>query len=153
MKYNCGHTYGDQTHKLGSYKWGTPLLLTRNKTSLGFDDGSSNNNVDGVTYKPLQVRNALPKSNGINRLTESMVPGYTGYVPSRKFKFSATYKNECDECVDKFLDGQREKREKNESIMNAVRSQPELVPISAGDDLSEKLSVRKSEMFSYLPSK
>lgn len=137
MKYNSGHTYGDLTHELRG-------KLERNKTTLGFDDGTM--------IKPLQIRNQLPKSNGINRLTESMVPGYTGYVPSHKFKFSATYKNECDECIDKFIDGQREKSEKNESILSSVRSQPKLVPIAGGNDLADKMAVRNGEMFSYLPS-
>ena len=141
MKYNCGLTYGDHTHDLRGGQ------LERNKTSLGFDDRSGDSMV-----KPLQIRNPLPKSNGINRLTESMVPGYTGYVPSRKFKFSSTYKTECDECVDKFMDAQRDKTDKNERILNTVRTQPKLMPIAGGDDLTEKLAIRNGQMFSYLPS-
>lgn len=73
-------------------------------------------------------------------------------MPSRKFEFSATYKNECDECIDDFLDNQREKTNKNVSLLNTINSQPKLVPIAGGDDLREKLNVKNNQISSFLPS-
>ena len=63
LKYNNGHTYGDQTH------------LLANKFQ-GFNRAKSEINIS-QSAAPY-IRNALPKTNGGNRLTERMVPGYTG---------------------------------------------------------------------------
>lgn len=79
LKYTCGHTYGDATHELKISK------LERSKTTLGLGEGS-------IRWKPHHLRNRLPKTNGVNRLTESMVPGYTGkYVMSLKEFLSKTF--------------------------------------------------------------
>lgn len=59
LKFNNGHTYGDQTN----------ILLGRRSMS----DLSSLS-----TEKTQQIRNQLPKSTGGNKLTESMISGYTG---------------------------------------------------------------------------
>jgi hypothetical protein len=64
FKYNNGHTYGEQTHLLLNGR----SRSAANLTSLSEDFGLKSNS----------LRNQLPKSNGGNRLTESMIPGYTG---------------------------------------------------------------------------
>ncbi len=63
----------------------------------------------------------LPKSVGGNKLTESMVPGYTGYIPSRKFHFSDTYRAECDQCIDGFITSRDNKNVSTKSLVNTVR--------------------------------
>merc|ERR1711884_379347 len=69
IKYNNGHTYGDQTHILLNQKYSSESSLMENYDNI-----------------PKHVhKNQLPKTTGGNRLTESMVSGYTGYIPSRKF--------------------------------------------------------------------
>ena len=57
LKFNTGHTYGDQTH----------ILLKRSHSLL---DSSSSSRLNG--YKNL------PKPDGANKLTENMTAGYTG---------------------------------------------------------------------------
>ena len=77
--------------------------------------------VDNVNFdaKPkFTLRANLPKPNGGNRLTESMVPGYTGYIPSRKFHFSDTYRAECDQCIDDFAAKKSEKAVKTNDLIN-----------------------------------
>ena len=69
LKYNNGHTYGDQTHLL-SHKF------------PGFNRAKSEINLS-QSAGPF-MRNQLPKTNGGNRLTEQMVPGYTGKPNKRK---------------------------------------------------------------------
>jgi hypothetical protein len=63
----------------------------------------------------------LPKPIGGNKLTESMVPGYTGYIPSRKFHFSDTYKTECDQCIDDFMSAKENKSKNSRSLIQTVR--------------------------------
>jgi hypothetical protein len=64
----------------------------------------------------------LPKSISGNKLSESMVPGYTGYIPSRKFHFSDTYRAECDQCIDDFMTAKETKAAKSGSINKIVRN-------------------------------
>ena len=63
FKYNNGHTYGDQTHLLAHRFPG----FNRAKSEVHLSQSAA-----------PYIRNALPKSNGGNRLTEKMIPGYTG---------------------------------------------------------------------------
>jgi hypothetical protein len=73
-------------------------------------------------------------------------------VPSRKFKFSDTYKNECDQCIDDFLDKRREKSNKIQDILKSVHTQPKFNAIASGSDLNNKLAVKTEELFSYKKS-
>lgn len=123
LKYNNGHTYGEQTHLLGRSKSAANL-----SQSLSSDFGLKSS-----------LRNQLPKTNGGNRLTESMIPGYTGYIPSRKFDFSDTYKVECDSCIDNFLTNKKEKLEKNSNLMNQVHAQPKYRQISSDQEVKHLL--------------
>lgn len=63
----------------------------------------------------------LPKPIGGNKLTESMVPGYTGYIPSRKFHFSDTYRAECDQCIDGFLGRRDHKSSSQNNLVGTVQ--------------------------------
>lgn len=58
-----------------------------------------------------------------------------GYIPSRKFKFSNTYKVECDESIDNFLGERSKKIEKENTIMNFVKTQEKHVPICKPDEM------------------
>jgi hypothetical protein len=69
LKYNQAHTYGDHTHQ---------LAMQRSKTAGELRAPASGNDI--VPFQSIQatLTNELPKPNGVNKLTESMVPGYTG---------------------------------------------------------------------------
>jgi hypothetical protein len=75
LKYNQAHTYGDHTHL---------LALERSKTAADFrasaSSGINNFTNENLPYKSIQaaLTNELPKPNGVNKLTENMLPGYTG---------------------------------------------------------------------------
>eukprot|EP00493_Phyllostaurus_siculus_P025575 UN25919 len=78
LKYAIGKTYGCDTHDLSqSYMFKHPLLAP------------------GPGPKP-PLKNQLPTSTGDNKLTETMVPGYTGFIPRKLFKYGDTYKVDCD---------------------------------------------------------
>jgi hypothetical protein len=128
LKYNNGHTYGEQTHLLsqqfGHMKSKSEINLYNN-TSQSYDFGAA--------------RNQLPKTNGGNRLTEKMIPGYTGYIPSRKFNFSDTYKVECDSCIDDFLTNKSEKYRKNSDLLGSVFKQTKHVPIADESEIKRNL--------------
>lgn len=124
LKYNNGHTYGDQTHLLASKFPG----FNRAKSEIHLSQSAA----------PF-IRNPLPKTNGGNRLTEQMVPGYTGYIPSRKFHFSDTYKVESDICIDDFLGSKQEKLNKDSSLINNVLTQSKHIKIADDSDVKRSL--------------
>lgn len=82
--------------------------LSRSKSEVGLPKTTASN-VDPSLPEDMRPRpkfvlnHQLPKAVSGNKLTESMVTGYTGYIPSRKFHFGETYKNECDVCIDDYM--------------------------------------------------
>lgn len=119
FKYNNGHTYGEQTH----------LLLGRRSLS----------DLSSLTYQKNEFKNQLPKPTGGNKLTESMIAGYTGYIPSRKFHFSNTYRVECDSCIDDFLTSKNEKFSKNANLTQTVTQAPKLNKITSDFELKTQV--------------
>lgn len=124
LKYNNGHTYGDQTHLLAGRFEG----FNRAKSEINLSQSAG-----------PYIRNPLPKTNGGNRLTEQMIPGYTGYIPSRKFHFSDTYKVESDVCIDNFLSVKENKLNKDSSLINNVLTQPKHIMIADNCDVKRSL--------------
>lgn len=107
-------------------------------------------NIPKQTFK-----NQLPKSTGGNKLTESMISGYTGYIPSRKFNFSNTYRVECDNCVDDQITNNKTKMKKEGDIMNTVRAAQKHNNISTASELKREMdNFKDSHMqFKLLKSK
>lgn len=148
FKYNSGHTYGDQTHILAE-KFAS--IKQRHKSAI---------DLPLVSSEPRNFRTNLPQATTGNKLTETMVPGYTGtfnynffkilnfllgYIPSRKFQLSDTYKVECDSCIENFLLEKDSKLKKDNDLMSYVNSQPKYTPIADSQDLREKLSLRTNQ--------
>ena len=67
FKYNSGHTYGEQTH-----------ILADKFSSLKKHHKSAYDLTSNSDLKLFPLKHDLPKATGGNKLTESMVPGYTG---------------------------------------------------------------------------
>jgi hypothetical protein len=75
LKYSNGHTYGDQTHILANTRSYTSIDIKSNQQQQG--QINSYRKFKFKTAQPL-FNNELLKPNGVNKLTEKMVPGYTG---------------------------------------------------------------------------
>jgi hypothetical protein len=129
-KYHVGDTYGNATKKL-SESWRTrhpaytksPQNYFDSKTTYTGLGLSGPEDVEGTgSRKDLQ----LPKSTGDNKLTEKMVPGYTGYIPRMPFKFGNTYKEDCDVCIDDFM---RNTREHDTKVHTLRRAQTKIEPL------------------------
>ncbi len=134
IKYNNGHTYGDQTH----------ILLNQKFSSAG------NINTDNYENIPKhEFKNQLPKSTGGNKLTEGMISGYTGYIPSRKFNFSNTYRVECDNCIDDQLTNNKLKSHKENDILHKVKSAPKHVSITTGAELKREIDNFKDSSLQF----
>lgn len=129
FKFNNGHTYGDQTH-----------LLRRSVSDLSSFNYNTNN---------TEFKQNLPKSTGGNKLTESMISGYTGYIPSRKFQFSNNYREECDTCIDDFMTSRTEKIMKNNEITDLVSRAPKLTRINSQSDLKQQVDNFKDRNASF----
>lgn len=133
IKYNNGHTYGDQTHILLNQKYSSESSLMENYDNI-----------------PKHVhKNQLPKTTGGNRLTESMVSGYTGYIPSRKFNYSNTYRVECDNCIDDLISNKNEKFRKESNILDQVKSAPKHSLITTGSELKREMDNFKDSTLQF----
>ena len=62
-----------------------------------------------------------------------------GYIPSRKFHFSDTYKVESDICIDDFLTNKQEKLNKDSSLISNVLSQSKHIKIADDSDVKRSL--------------
>lgn len=131
IKYNNGHTYGDQTHILLHNKYG------------------SANSIDYDAVPKPSFKNQLPKPTGGVKLTEDMISGYTGYIPSRKFNFSNTYQVECNNCVDDVLTAKSEKFKKQANILEQVKSTPKHSNITTGFELKKELDNFKDSTLQF----
>jgi hypothetical protein len=129
-KYHVGDTYGNATNKL-SEAWRTrhpaytasPQNYFDPKTTFVGTGLSGPEDVEGSgTKRDLK----LPKSTGDNKLTEKMVPGYTGYIPRMPFKFGNTYKEDCDVCIDDFM---RNTKEHDTKVHTLRKAQTQIKPL------------------------
>ena len=68
-----------------------------------------------------------------------MVPGYTGYIPSRKFHYSDTYRSECDQCIDDFMSAKENKNAKTRSLISTVRGYESHKVIAPGGEIKYNL--------------
>lgn len=109
IKYRVGKTYGTDTSEL----------------SAKFDHVQPCPPTGPSNAKPILV-NDLPDSTGDTKYTKEMVPGYTGYIPRRPFKFGNTYKEDCDVCIDQHMSNYNYHRFKMEDLHGQVRAAHEL---------------------------
>ena len=71
----------------------------------------------------------------------------TGYIPSRKFHFSDTYKVESDICIDDFLSDKQGKLNKDSSLINNVLTQSKHIKIADNSDVKRSLDNFKDVRF------
>jgi hypothetical protein len=131
IKYTNGHTYGDQTKTLAD-KYNLNMRTSKSAVDLS-------TRASGELQFAQEKVYDLPKTAGGVKLTEKMIPGYTGYIPSRKFHFSDTYRVECDTCIDDFVKNKSDKMSKDSSITQYVSSQNKHVAIASGKEIKSNL--------------
>jgi hypothetical protein len=57
---------------------------------------------------------------------EGMIPGYSGYIPKRLYKFGATYRHECDDCVSDLVGSYSADARKRGELADTARATPRL---------------------------
>lgn len=72
-----------------------------------------------------------------------------GYIPSRKFNFSNTYRVECDNCVDDQITNKNQKFHKECDIIDQVRSTKKHTPISTSSELKREMDNFKDSSLQY----
>ena len=114
------------------------------------DKYSPTANLDNYENIPQpKFKNQLPKPTGGNKLTESMISGYTGYIPSRKFNYSNTYRVECDNCIDDLVTSKNEKNRKEVNIVDTVTYAPKHTLITTGFELKKELDNFKDSSLQF----
>ncbi|XP_059151513.1 protein FAM166B-like [Physella acuta] len=120
LKYRVGSTYGAET------------------LALSQDYGMKTNTSSGQECEKLVEQ--LPLTNGDNKFTEKMVPGYTGYVPRLMFKFGGTYRHDCDVSIGNFLTSRDSHADKQYELLRHTSANPRLTAISHDPDVKDKLN-------------
>ncbi len=82
-------------------------------------------------------------------MTNDMTSGYTGYIPSRKFNFSNTYRVECDNCIDSFISEKSYKFGKENDINSAVKSAQKHHAITTDLELKRELDNFKDSSLQF----
>ncbi|XP_071481517.1 ciliary microtubule inner protein 2B-like [Diadema antillarum] len=133
-KYHVGDTYGNATNRLENRRANRhPIISSWPNNYFEASTKHVGTGLTGATTlqgekRPLR----LPRSTGDNKLTEKMVPGYTGYIPRMPFKFGNTYKEDCDVCIDDFLHNTKTHDQKIHNLKTTVVQSRPLRP--AADD-------------------
>ncbi|XP_028028054.1 protein FAM166B-like [Bombyx mandarina] len=134
LKFRYGKCYGDNTRQI--------LREIRTK---------------GLFNKPFQYRtgdhyelNQLPRHDapqrdtydGIGNRQTSHVTGYTGYVPGMNFTYGKSYGRTADDCMENFVDNQRELRRKSDLNRSYIRSRsaPKMETVHSRDEIRRDLS-------------
>ncbi|XP_072042046.1 ciliary microtubule inner protein 2B-like [Amphiura filiformis] len=141
-KYHVGDTYGNGTKTLSkTYKNRHPITSTyphhhfENKTTYV---GTGLSGTHDVQEGKRSMK--LPKSTGDNKLTEKMVPGYTGYIPRMPFKFGNTYKEDCDVCIDDFKSNTQRRDNEIKDIKQTLIGSTRLRPIATDKHTTIRLN-------------
>ncbi|XP_071828608.1 ciliary microtubule inner protein 2B-like [Apostichopus japonicus] len=130
-KYHVGDTYGNATNKLSKMRVGRHPIVSSLPESFNQDRAKVGTGL--TTSIDMSGRRrvlTLPKSTGDNKLTEKMVPGYTGYIPRRPFKFGNTYKEDCDVCIDDFMNNTQDRSEEIFDLRKTVAGSGRLRPLT-----------------------
>jgi hypothetical protein len=131
-KFHQGYTYGLGTHEM--YK------LRKDEEAATGGGGTARTALGSSGFTMKRSNTTLPPADGVNKLTEDMKPGYTGYVPRRPFIFGATYRQECEECVDEFLSTKESNQCAKDRLETVVASYPKLNPITKESLVVKKLN-------------
>jgi hypothetical protein len=133
-KFHEGYTYGLGTEEMYKLR---KQQAAEDAAKYGYTLPTQTEN----KCLPQMTRSrTLPPADGVNKLTEDMKPGYTGYVPRRPFIFGGTYKSECEECVDEFLNSKDKNTTAKISLDATVASYPKLHPITKESLVVKKLN-------------
>ncbi|CAF2533348.1 unnamed protein product [Rotaria sp. Silwood2] len=102
LRYRHGHTYGNETHRLG--KEFPDLIHSKPDIPIVKIDQSD----------PYETR----------EFPDGMLPGYTGYIPQRKFQLGNRYRVDTDVCLSGTKATYEEAKNKSKELRNTIASYP-----------------------------
>ncbi|XP_043943084.1 protein FAM166B [Protopterus annectens] len=123
-KYNHGKSYGKMTLS----------LLSNPEISHSGHHVLQNTKFDDEKYSIerrhyVDLLNSRRPRYGEQKLTSSMIPGYTGFVPKSQNYFAKTYAETCRDSLTDFERGQRQFAVEKEELLSASYT-PKLVSIA-----------------------
>ncbi|PIK35872.1 hypothetical protein BSL78_27299 [Apostichopus japonicus] len=140
-KYHVGDTYGNATNKLSKMRVGRHPIVSSLPESFNQDRVKVGTGL--TTSIDMSGRRrvlTLPKSTGDNKLTEKMVPGYTGiaertfsligYIQEGHSSLGTTYKEDCDVCIDDFMNNTQDRSEEIFDLRKTVAGSGRLRPLT-----------------------
>jgi hypothetical protein len=129
LKYSFGKTYSQDTYELNQGRQtDRPIIVPSSEPPI-------------LSKRLLNSSSCIPDSNGDNKYTTSMVPGYTGYIPKWPFKFGSTYAEECEICLNEHFTDRHRKECQKQDLSNSLRSFPRLQSRRFDPDVKNHLNM------------
>ncbi|CAF0744732.1 unnamed protein product [Rotaria sordida] len=102
LRYRHGHTYGEETHRLGNE---FPYAV----------HSKSNAPIEKIDQSDPYETHEFP---------DGMLPGYTGYIPQRKFQLGNRYRVETDGCLSETKVMHEQTKNKSKELRNIIAAYP-----------------------------
>ncbi|KAI8499550.1 Cat eye syndrome [Branchiostoma belcheri] len=125
--------------------WETCVGMLSGEETTSRPDGVS----AGVKHNPPTISDPgqaggprlvhLPRFDGTRRLTEGMVPGYTGYIPRKRYKDAGTYGRDTALSIDEFFGDTKGAVRADRALRATVAQAPRLTPTSSPEETLEKM--------------
>ncbi|CAM4924275.1 unnamed protein product [Rotaria socialis] len=110
LRFRQGHTYGEETHILSKE---FPHLIKRSKS-------------DAI------VKYDQPDPYVTRDFPDGLIPGYTGYVPQRKYQHGNRYRIETDACVTGTQAAYARGRQQIQELQRTVSAYPKTRSLNSG---------------------
>ncbi|CAF0869572.1 unnamed protein product [Rotaria sordida] len=122
LRFRQGHTYGEETHRLSKE---FPHLLKRSRSDVVIKYDQSD---------PYITR----------EFSDGLIPGYTGYVPQRKYQHGNRYRIETDACVAGTKTAYEKERQKVQDLQRTISAYPKTKSSNSGTVLKHFLDYHRA---------
>lgn len=123
LKYRHGRTYGEETHRLARQ----------------FPD-MKRLNIDATA--PVIVDHSDPYET--REFPDGMLPGYTGYIPQRKFQIGNRYRVETDACLEGSKAAYERAKAKTKALNNTIAAYPKTDSLNSATVVKHFLDYHRS---------
>ncbi|CAF4520796.1 unnamed protein product [Rotaria socialis] len=122
LRYRHGYTYGEETHRLGQEYPDT--VHAKSEAPIAKFDQSD----------PYET----------HEFPDGMLPGYTGYIPQRKYQLGNRYRTESDACLIGTKAAYEDAKNKSKLLRNTVAAYPKTKSLNSGTVIKHFLDFHRA---------